>query len=104
MVNRYGIFQSSAKSCIFYKEDDDGNQSTFNVFITPRDQILEKNEVVAFIDNENIKKESWFTKKLDDFREIIDAFGQWAPDAPVVFEMEAQNSLNNCLKTIMKKP
>ena len=38
MVNKYGIYQSTSKSCIFYKEDDDGNQSIFNLFVMPSEE------------------------------------------------------------------
>ena len=64
MGNKYGIYQTSSKSCIFYKQDDDGNQSTFNIFVTP--SIAEKKEdVFAFIDNEQIKKDNWVGKNID---------------------------------------
>ena len=100
MVNKYGIYQSSSKSCVFYKLDEDGNQSTFNIFVTPDE---EKNKLVsAFIDNEAIKKENW-SKKTSDVNDIIDAFGGWAPDAPILFELEAQKSLSQCLSTTLKK-
>ena len=41
MGNKYGIYQSSKTSCIFYKEDDDGKQSTFNLFVSTDPQIKE---------------------------------------------------------------
>ncbi len=100
MVYRYGIYQSSPKSCVFYKQDEDGNQSTFNLFVTP-DKTKQKS-VSAFIDNEGMKKENW-SKKISDVRDIIDAFGGWASDAPLMFEIEAEKSMSECLGSVLKK-
>jgi hypothetical protein len=101
MAYKYGIYQSSSKSCIFYKEDEDGKQSTFNIFIKPMGSMGEE-EAFAFIDNEQMKKENWSTE-VKDIRDVIEAFGGWAVDAPIVFELEAQRSLSQCLGSIMKK-
>ena len=55
MVHKYGIYQSTSKSCIFYKQDEDGNQSTFNIFVSPSKDETEKT-IFAFIDNEQMNK------------------------------------------------
>lgn len=102
MPYKYGIYQSSSKSCIFYKEDEDGNQSTFNIFVTPHAEESGMEKIIAFIDNEQMKKESW-SKTDADIKEILDAFGGWASDAPIVFELEAQRSLSQCLRSALKK-
>ena len=100
MVYRYGIYQSSPKSCVFYKQDEDGNQSTFNIFVTEdKDQ---REAISAFIDNEGMKKENW-SKKITDVKDVVDAFGGWATDAPIIFELEAHKSLSQCLSSTLKK-
>ena len=101
MANKFGIYQSSSKSCIFYKEDEDGNQSTFNIFITPKEG--DKEKIVAFIDNEHMKRESWMKEEITDLKDVIDAFGGWATDAPIVFELEAHKSMSHCLSSMIKK-
>jgi hypothetical protein len=103
MTNKYGIYQSTSKSCIFYKEDEDGNQSTFNIFVGPLKEIEGKNTIFAFIDNEKMKKENWITTKDADIKEIIKAFNGWAENAPLLFEFEAQKSMSMCLSSILKK-
>ena len=103
MANKYGIYQSTSKSCTFYKQDEDGNQSTFNIFVAPSKQELDKKEVFAFIDNEQMKKENWSTRKVSDIKELIEAFGGWAADAPIVFELEAHKSMSHCLGSVLKK-
>jgi hypothetical protein len=102
MGNKYGIYQSTSKSCIFYKQDDDGNQSTFNLFITPRKDDVNKTEIFAFIDNEQMKKDNWSVKKEMNLKEVIEAFGGWVADAPVVFELEACKSISHCLNSVSK--
>lgn len=102
MAHKYGIYQSTSKSCIFYKEDEDGNQSTFNIFISP-DSENKQNTIFAFIDNEQMRQENWAVPKESDIKKIVDAFGGWATDAPIVFELEAHKSLSNCLNSVMKK-
>ena len=102
MAHKYGIYQSTSKSCIFYKEDEDGNQSTFNIFVSP-DSEEKQNTIFAFIDNEQMKQENWAVPKESDIKKIVDAFGGWATDAPIVFELEAHKSLSNCLNSVMKK-
>lgn len=97
MTHRYGIYQSSSKSCIFYKQDDDGNQSTFNIFVAPS-----KKELFAFIDNEQMKKENWAATKEMSIKDVLDAFGGWAADAPIVFELEAHKSMSECLNSLYK--
>jgi len=103
MTNKYGIYQSSTKSCVFYKQDQDGKQSTFNIFVTPKrsDEHIEK--VIAYIDNEDMKQNNWSTTKISSIKDIFDAFGGWATDAPLVFELEAHKSISNCLSSILKK-
>ncbi len=96
MTNKFGIYQSSSRSCIFYKEDEDGHQSTFNIFKTPTADMKEK--IIAFIDNENMNKEDWVKEEVTDIKDILDAFGGWAADAPIVFELEAHKSLSSVLK------
>ena len=102
MGNKYGIYQSTSKSCIFYKQDEDGNQSTFNIFITPQKNNQEKQRIFAFIDNEQMKKENWATSNVSDIKDVIDAFGGWASDAPIVFELEAHKSISQCLNSVLK--
>ena len=101
MAHKYGIYQSTSKSCIFYKQDEDGHQSTFNIFVTPSKE--EKNKLFAFIDNEQIKKENWSIPTDADIKDVIEAFGGWAADAPIVFELEAHKSMSQCLQTALKK-
>lgn len=103
MGNKYGIYQSSSKSCIFYKQDDDGNQSTFNIFVTPKKDIEDKKELFAFIDNEQMKKENWTTTDIKNIKDVIDAFGGWASDAPIVFELEAKKSMSHCLSSVLRE-
>ncbi len=103
MTYKYGVFQSSSKSCVLYKEDKDGNQSTFNIFVTPKEDEKDTERVIAFIDNEQMKKDNWAKTEVKDLKDILDAFGGWATDAPIVFELEAHKSLSNCLRTILKK-
>ena len=103
MTYKYGVFQSSSKSCVLYKEDKDGNQSTFNIFVTPKEHEKDAERVIAFIDNEHMKKENWAKTEVKDVKDILEAFGGWATDAPIVFELEAHKSLSNCLRTVLKK-
>ena len=102
MGNKYGIYQSTSKSCIFYKQDDDGNQSTFNIFVTSKKDKEEKKELFAFIDNEQIKKENWTDTDIKNVKDVIDAFGGWASDAPIVFELEAKKSMSQCLSSALR--
>jgi hypothetical protein len=103
MAHKYGIYQSTSKSCIFYKQDEDGNQSTFNIFIAPLNEKDKKDTIFAFIDNEQLKKENWITAKDVDIKDIIEAFNGWAEDAPLLFEIEAQKSMGECLGSVLKK-
>jgi len=48
-------------------------------------------------------KDNWFANKNLAIDDAIKAFNEWASDAPVVFEMEARNSLSHCMISIMKK-
>ncbi len=100
MGNKYGIYQTSQKSCVFYKQDEDGNQSTFNIFVTPKDK---KQQISAFIDNEGMKNENWFKDNVSTVEDVLDAFGGWAKDAPLMFELEATKSIGQCLSSTMKK-
>ena len=100
MGYRYGIYQTSPKSCVFYKQDEDGNQSTFNIFVKP-DKKEEK--ISAFIDNEGMKTDNWFKDEVNKVEDVLDAFGGWAKDAPLMFEIEAQKSMGQCLSSAMKK-
>jgi hypothetical protein len=101
MVYKYGIFQSSSKSCVFYKEDEDGKQSTFNIFKIPEHG--DKEKITAFIDNEQMNKENWLKDEITNPKDLIDAFGGWASDAPLVFELEAHKSITQCLSTNKKR-
>jgi len=100
LANKYGIYQSTSKSCIFYKEDKDGNQSTFNLFVK---HSIDKPSIFAFIDNEKMNLNNWVKDETTDIHEVIKAFGGWASDAPVVFEMEAHKSMSQCLNSVLKK-
>ena len=102
MTNKYGIYQSTSKSCIFYKQDEDGKQSTFNIFVTPSEEEY-KNKLFAFIDNEQMEKENWTPQRNVDIKQLMEAFGGWAEDAPIVFELEAHKSMSECLRSILKK-
>ena len=102
MGYKYGVYQSTSKSCIFYKQDEDGNQSTFNIFIT-KSKDEGKNDIFAFIDNEQLKLENWSPSKNPDIKDVIEAFGGWATDAPIVFELEAHKSMGKCLSKTLKK-
>ncbi len=101
MGNRYGIYQTSPKSCVFYKQDEDGNQSTFNIFKTNTEG--DKEQIAAFIDNEGMKTESWSKEEVNKVEDVLDAFGGWAKDAPLMFELEAHKSIGQCLSSSMKK-
>lgn len=103
MGYKYGIFQSSGTSCVFYKEDEDGNQSTFNLFVSHENDTNEKKSLFAFVDNEQIGKDNWFASKDLAMVDAVKAFNEWASGAPVVFEMEAHNSLGHCLNSVMEK-
>ena len=50
-----------------------------------------------------MKKENWSTSKVSDIKEVIEAFGGWAADAPIVFELEAHKSMSHCLGSVLKK-
>ena len=102
MAHKYGIYQSTANSCIFYKQDTDGKQSTFNIFVSPNTEKDQKT-IFAFIDNEQMQKENWAIPKESEIKDVIEAFGGWASDAPIVFELEAHKSLSNCLSSVLKK-
>lgn len=102
MKNKYGIYQSSPTSCVFYKQDEDGNQSTFNIISLPNVED-NKRSIFAFIDNENLKQKNWFGAQQVDVKDIIKAFNEWASDAPFMFEMDAQEKMSHCLGSKMKK-
>jgi hypothetical protein len=102
MAHKYGIYQSTSKSCIFYKQDEDGNQSTFNIFVAPSKGKADKKEIFAFIDNEQMKKDNWSPAKSTSVKDVIEAFGGWATDAPIVFELEAEKSMSQCLSSVLK--
>jgi hypothetical protein len=102
MTHKYGIYQSSSKSCIFYKQDKDGKQSTFNIFVTPS-EAKNKSRLFAYIDNEQMEKDNWTPQRNVDIKQVMEAFGGWAEDAPIVFELEAQKSMSECLGSILKK-
>jgi len=99
--NKYGVFQSTSTSCVFYKQDKDGNQSTFNVFVQPK-QEDDKETIFAFVDNDQIKQNSWFGTNDLEVQDVIKAFREWASDAPFLFGLDAQNSINQCLKRELK--
>lgn len=94
---KYGIYQCSGASCIFFKEDDDGNQSTFNLFLTKENQ--GKRQIHTIIDNENINDINWFGTADIKIEEIFEAFKKWSSGAPIVFELEAQKNIGNFLKS-----
>jgi hypothetical protein len=103
MANKFGIYQSSSRSCIFYKEDDDGNQSTFIIFVKPKKENPQKEEIFAFIDNEQMKVANWSPNDVNDIKDVLQAFNGWATDAPLMFEIEAHKSMGNCLSPLIKK-
>ena len=103
MAHKYGIYQASSKSCVFYKQDEDGNQSTFNIFVTTLKDEQDRKRVFAYIDNDQINQDNWIFTKEADIKDVIKAFGGWASDAPVVFELEAQKSISRCLNSVFKK-
>ena len=96
--NKYGVFQSTERSCVFYKQDKDGNQSTFNIFVTPETDENEKRNIFAFIDNEQIRQKSWFGTNDLEIQDVIEAFREWASDAPFLFGLDAKKSIDVCLK------
>ena len=102
MAHKYGIYQSTSTSCIFYKQDEDGKQSTFNLFIAPTTAEEDKKTIFAFIDNEHIQKDNWFGTRGLTVEEIIEALGGLASDAPFVFELEAKKSIGRCLESKMR--
>ena len=95
---KYGIYQSSGASCIFYKEDEDGNQSTFNLFVAPETDAKGKKTIFALVDNEQIGEDSWFGVRDLAIQDIFKAFDEWASGAPIVFELDAQKNIGNFLK------
>ena len=46
-----------------------------------------------------MREKSWFEDKEIAAHEIINEFQKWAIDAPVVFEINAQKGIVNCLKS-----
>ena len=100
MSHKYGIYQTSNKSCIFYKQDEDGKQSTFNIFVSPK---KDTKKLHAFIDNDQLEQENWEATEEESLEEVVRAFGGWASDAPIVFDLEARKSMSQCIKSVMKK-
>ena len=49
-----------------------------------------------------MEKENWSIPTDADIKDVIEAFGGWASDAPIVFELEAQKSMSHCLRTALK--
>ena len=98
MSYKYGIYQSSGASCIFYKQDEDGNQSTFNLFVGPETDAKSKKTIFALVDNEQIGEDSWFGIRDLSIHDIFKAFEGWASGAPIVFELDAQKNISNFLK------
>ena len=103
MAHKYGIYQATSKSCVFYKQDEDGNQSTFNIFVTPLTEENDRKTIFAYIDNDQFRKDNWISTKDANIKDVIKAFSSWASDAPVVFEFEAQKSISQCLSSVFKK-
>ena len=99
---KYGIYQSSGASCIFYKEDEDGNQSTFNLFVAPETDLKGKKTIFALIDNEQIGEANWFGVKNLTIHDIFKTFDEWASGAPIVFELDAQRNIGNFLKLALE--
>jgi len=103
MGYKYGIYQSSPTSCILYKQDEDGNQSTFNLFLIPEGEGKEEKTILSFIDNEQMKTKSWFGTKNTTMEDLMKVFKEWASDAPFVFELNAERSIINCLESKFRK-
>jgi len=49
-----------------------------------------------------MKKDNWAVTREMGLKDVIEAFGGWAADAPIVFELEAQKSMSKCLSSILK--
>lgn len=96
--HKFGIFQKSDASCVFYKEDQEGNQSTFNLFVLPKEN---ENKIFAYIDNSQIGEKIWRSDKKISINDTIKAFNEWAVDAPILFELEAHKSLSHCFRSFM---
>jgi len=90
--NKFGIFQSSELSCVFYKEDENGNQSTYNIFIFPKEN---ENKIFAFIDNCQMGEKLWQSDNKNSMNDAIRVFNEWAVDAPVLFEIEAHKKFKS---------
>ncbi len=103
MQHKYGVVQSTNCSCVFYKQDEDGKQSTFNIFVHADTQLKDKHQVFAFIDNEQFGTQNWAGLEDMTIDKIMGAFRLWADDAPFMFEMEAQEHLGRCLGAVMKR-
>lgn len=97
MNYRYGIYQATKASCVLYKEDRDGNQSTFTVLNTHTES-EGKQGILVFIDNELAQHDNVFLPDIKSTKDLLEAFNYWAQDAPVVFEMEAQSCLSRCVQ------
>ena len=50
-----------------------------------------------------MEKENWTSQRNVDIKQVMEAFGGWAEGAPIVFELEAQKSMSECLRSILKK-
>ena len=57
----------------------------------------------AYIDNIQLGEKVWHLDDQISINAAIKAFNEWASDAPVLFELEAQKSLTNCLQSFMIK-
>ena len=103
MGYKYGIYQSSPTSCILYKQDEDGNQSTFNLILFSEVEGKQEKTIISFIDNDQMKIKSWFGAKNTSVENILKVFREWASDAPIVFEFDAEKSISKCLESKFKK-
>ena len=102
MKFKFGCYQSSGTAVLLYKIDEEGHQSTFNAFVSPETDGQEKKEIIVIVDNDQIKKETfWGTQGLtvgDAFNE----YGKWASDAPYDFDLQAKRDLGNLLRSELR--
>ena len=47
-------------------------------------------------------KDNWTPIENPQIKDVIEAFGGWATDAPIVFEIEAHRSMGKCLSSVLK--
>lgn len=98
----YGCYQSSGTACIFYKRDEEDHQSTFNAFVSPEKDADEKKEIVVIIDNDQIKKQSFWRTTGLDVGDVYREYGTWSSGAPPDFDLQAKKSLGNLLRSELR--